>query len=243
MSKLSRGHLGKVLGVALGLAFAPLIGGAAEIPANPVLTKSAGLPGFYIWKVSVPVEPFYAYEVSWSTHLSDGFNSGSSLDWEYLGDQVTSFNMLPTRLPVFVKVDYHRAFAPRLMPDEIYSLLLVEVEGDLAVTPRAEENRYDASYKEVEDGVEVTFFCGIAYDRTDLNAAEIRFTIGTVRARELSSGEVLDFDIQQLATLSGEVLPMAITGAIEFTDEETGTVDFKTIYTDQSEGGVEIVSF
>lgn len=222
---------------------APFCSGAVEIPAQPVLSKSEGLPGFYFWKVSLEVEPYFAYEISWSTDLSEGFGSGSQLQWKYLEDEVGSIRMLPKHIPVFVKVDYHRAYAPKSFPDEAFSLLLVELEEELTVTPRLEENRFDAFYRVVEDGIEVTFFCGIAYDRTDLNTAEVRFTIGTVRVKELSSGEVLEFDIRQLAALSEEVLPMAITGAIEFTGVETGTIDFTTIYTDQTEGDFETVVF
>ena len=130
------------------------------MPSSPVLSKSEGLPGFTIWNLAVSVEPYLAYRVSWTTDLSSVSSNGSSLQWQNLGEELTSCRMYPKQLPVFVTVDYLAAYAPHLFPKELLALLQVAVEADLEIAQRDEENRFDATYVEVEDGIEVTFSAG-----------------------------------------------------------------------------------
>ncbi len=208
-----------------------------------ILSRSEGLPGFYVWKVAVPVEPYKAYRIEWGPNLREGFSTGQGFVWENLGEEVTSSIVWAKSRPVFAKISYAPAFAPRLLPDEVLQQLGIELEEEIALTPRAEENRFDGSYVGVEDGLEIQIFYGVAYDRMDLNEGQVRLDVGTVRIKEIASGEVIETDVQQLAVLSEQDLPMAIRGAIEFTGPETGTIDFKTIFTDGSEGEFSTVSF
>ncbi|MDQ8200458.1 hypothetical protein QEH56_19995 [Pelagicoccus enzymogenes] len=231
----------------LGILF--LLGAACHfslggtLPAEGTLSRTEGLPGFYIWTVSVPVEPNLAYRVDWATDLRDGFTGGEPEFGENFGEDVSSSMMVDKRRPVFARISYVPAFAPRLVSEEVLQQLWIELEDELVLSPRPEENRFYGSYVEVEDGLEMSFFFGIAYDRTDLNAGEIRFDLGSVRLRDLATGETVDTDIWQLALLVEQALPVAVRGAIEFRGPESGTIVFKTVYSDESEGDFNETSF
>ncbi|MEM9158221.1 MAG: hypothetical protein AAGB46_04160 [Verrucomicrobiota bacterium] len=129
------------------------------------------------------------------------------------------------------------------MSPEVFGLLLEEIDDDLTISPPNDENIFNAQSTELEEGFEITFFSQIVYERTYINSAKIWFRLGTVSIREIATNEVIQLSIRHLAELGETVLPFQLIGEIEYSGANSGSINFKTLFTNNSEGEFKTVTF
>lgn len=227
---------------ALACVFVALAGlnDAGAMPAKPEIYQvdEGGYEGRFA--VRVAVEPHLAYDLAWSLSLRDESWHSTGIQWESLNDEIGIVG--PRSTPIFFRVNYHNAFAPRVVGDELAELFIAALDGDIDIESRS-ENQLSFSSTQTEDGLRITLFGTIRYQRTYLNDAEIVAEIRSARVRDIASGDSLTFTIPELAQLSGEVIPEKLVGAVTFTSPMNGWIDLRTVYTDNSEGDFETVEF
>ncbi|EDY83904.1 hypothetical protein VDG1235_3531 [Verrucomicrobiia bacterium DG1235] len=228
----------KVLAISL-----VVLGGMFRMAAEPAKPEVYQVEeGLYKgqFAVRVPVEPYLAYDLAWSLNLRDESWHSTGIQWQTLREEIGIIG--PRRTPIFFRVNYHNAFAPVVVGDDLMSVFIDSMDGVVDIDSRG-ENSLNFSSTEIEEGFSVTLFGTILYQRTYLNDAEIVSELKSARVVEVSSGEASTFTISELASLSEEVLPEKLIGNVTFLSPASGTINFRTVYTDNSEGDFETVDF
>lgn len=212
-----------------------MVASSSVVPAAPKLSSQPLLSALRVWTGTVEIEPYRAYRLSWSTNLRDW--QAGPVEWRQLvpGEELSRASTYSETLQPFFKVDYFDAFAPDIVGEEVLDLSVAELEEEGVELSFRGENYFEGNFKEVEEGIEVTVFFSLRYERAGPNDARVYVDFGTVRLRELASGAIANVSIGELARASGEVLPLSFRGELDYTGIETGLARFFVRYTNQTE--------
>lgn len=207
-----------------------------------IVSREGASPGLMKWEVQLPVQPFSAYEVFWTSDLRSGQWTSMGVDWKDLGDLYAKTKELPVGESVFFKVGQHPAFGIDRLPPAVFDLMQAKVDGPL-VFDWESPNHARFSFTQTEDGVEVSTTGTLDYERQTASGAVLEFVFGVFSFRDLSSGETRQISLQELANTAGQALPLDIVFEIDFTRLSGGSVEAYSNMTDGSRLVLDVGSF